>query len=108
MSWDISGMDSWRADDFPRGAAIPDSGNSRDYVTGGWRSQRPVRDDDKCTQCLFCWIYCPDSSVLVEAGRFKGFDLDHCKGCGICAAVCPPKVTAIVMVDEREARQEAK
>ena len=98
MSWDISGMDSWRADDFPRGAAIPDSGNSRDYVTGGWRSQRPVRDDDKCTQCLFCWIYCPDSAIAVADEKVGAFNYDHCKGCGVCAKECP--AGAISMVPE--------
>jgi pyruvate ferredoxin oxidoreductase delta subunit len=28
----------------------------------------------------------------------RGFDLDHCKGCGICASVCPKD--AIEMVEE--------
>ena len=36
-----------------------------DYVTGGWRSERPCRDDEKCTQCLLCWIVCPDSAINV-------------------------------------------
>ena len=96
MSWDISGMAGWKADDFPRGAVIPDCGNSRDYVTGGWRSQRPVRDDAKCTQCLFCWIYCPVTSVLVEDEKVVGFNLDHCKGCGVCARQCPSDAIAMV------------
>jgi pyruvate ferredoxin oxidoreductase delta subunit len=96
VSWDISGMAGWKADDFPRGAVIPDCGNSRDYVTGGWRSQRPVRDDAKCTQCLFCWIYCPDTSVLVADERVVGFNLDHCKGCGVCARQCPSDAIAMV------------
>ena len=98
MSWDISGMDHWRADDFPRGAAIPDAGNSRDYVTGGWRSQRPVRDDAKCTQCLFCWIYCPDSAIAVADEKVGAFNYDHGKGCGVCAKECP--ADAISMVPE--------
>ena len=92
---------------LPTGDVVP-AGSAHEFKTGDWRSFRPVHDAAKCTHCLICWIYCPDSSVLVEAGRFAGFDLDHCKGCGICAAVCPPKVTAIAMIDEREARQEAK
>ena len=63
MKWDIAGMNEWKTDDFPLGAVIPESGNSRDYVTGGWRSNRPERNDEKCTQCLQCWIMCPDSAI---------------------------------------------
>lgn len=98
MTWDISDIDSLANDQLPRGAVIPDSGNSRDYVTGGWRSQRPVRDDEKCTQCLFCWVYCPDSSVNVADEKVTTFNYDHCKGCGVCAKVCP--ADAITMVPE--------
>jgi pyruvate ferredoxin oxidoreductase delta subunit len=38
----------------------------------------------------------------VKDGKVVGIDLDHCKGCGICAEVCPPKVQAIKMVQETE------
>lgn len=98
MKWDISQMDTWTYKQFPPGAVIPEAGNSHDYVTGGWRSDRPWRDDDKCTQCLLCWIVCPDTSINVAGEKVTTFDLDHCKGCGICAQVCP--VDAIEMVPE--------
>ena len=40
-------------------------------------------------------------SLIVENGKAVGFDLAHCKGCGICAKECPQD--AIVMkVDEKE------
>jgi pyruvate ferredoxin oxidoreductase delta subunit len=96
--WDISGINTWKAEQFPRGAVIPEAGNSRDYVTGGWRSERPCRDDEKCTQCLICWIYCPDSAVNVVDEKVTTFNLDHCKGCGVCANECPSD--AITMVPE--------
>jgi len=86
----------WRR--IPIGGLILEAGNSVRYKTGDWRSQTPVRDVEKCTNCLICWIYCPDGSVLVEDGKVVGFDLDHCKGCGICAANCPTK--AITMREE--------
>jgi pyruvate ferredoxin oxidoreductase delta subunit len=41
---------------------------------------------------------CPDSSINVADEKVTSFDLDHCKGCGICAQVCP--VDAIEMVPE--------
>ena len=98
--WDISGIDSWKAEDFPRGAVIPEAGNSVDYATGGWRSERPVRNVEKCTECLQCWIFCPDSAIYVEDEKLAvdTFDLEHCKGCGICADICP--ADAIDMVPE--------
>jgi pyruvate ferredoxin oxidoreductase delta subunit len=49
---------------------------------------------------MFCWISCPDSAIIVKDGEMKGFDLDYCKGCGICATQCP--VNAIEMVDEEK------
>ena len=98
MKWDISGIGTWADDDFPKGARIPEAGNSNDYATGGWRSDRPERDTEKCTQCLLCWVYCPDTAVRVEAEKVVEFDLEHCKGCGICAQVCAPN--AIEMVPE--------
>ena len=96
--WDIGGIGEWTSDQYPRGACIPTGGNSDDYVTGGWRSQRPFRDEDKCTQCLLCWVWCPDTSVVVKDEKVVDFDLDHCKGCGICAHECP--FDAIEMVPE--------
>lgn len=102
--WDISRVNQWKADEFPRGAIIPEAGNSKDYNVGGWRSERPVHDDEACIQCMLCFIFCPDSSVTLQEGKVVGFDLEHCKGCGICANECPtnPKFgrKAIEMVPE--------
>jgi NADPH-dependent glutamate synthase beta subunit-like oxidoreductase len=52
-----------------------------------------------CFECDNCYGMCPDNAV-VKLGPGKGFaiDLDHCKGCGICAAECP--AGAIAMVEE--------
>lgn len=89
MKWDISKINEWKAEEFPRAAVIPECGNSDDYDVGGWRSERPWRDPDVCTQCMLCWVFCPDSAVLVEDEKMVGFDLTKCKGCGICASECP-------------------
>jgi pyruvate ferredoxin oxidoreductase delta subunit len=80
------------------GAMICEPGNAREYKTGDWRSKRPEVDKAKCTNCLFCWIYCPDNSVIVENEKMSGFKYSHCKGCGICANQCPAK--AITMKEE--------
>jgi len=73
-------------------------GNSEQFLTGDWRSLAPVIDMDKCIDCLTCWIYCPDDCVLVVDDKIKGIKMSHCKGCGICAKVCPKK--AITMKEE--------
>jgi len=93
-------LKGWK--EIPIGGLIIEAGNSEEYQTGSWRSFRPIRDEAKCIHCLLCWVYCPDSSVIVEDGKVVGVDLEHCKGCGICAKECPPKVQAITMVEEAE------
>ncbi|MBI5418268.1 4Fe-4S binding protein [Candidatus Poribacteria bacterium] len=86
--------------DIPIGGLIVEAGNAEKYLTGGWRIERPILDKTKCISCLVCWIYCPDSAILLKDGKIDSFDLDHCKGCGICAQECPPKVNAIKMQKE--------
>ncbi len=67
--------------------------------TGGWRTGlAPSVDLSRCVNCLLCWLYCPDSAIVLEGTGFAGFDLDVCKGCEICAEICP--VEAIAMVEE--------
>lgn len=100
MKWDISNIKNWTWKDHPRAALISDPGNSEQFKTGGWRSLRPVRDVENCNDCLICFIFCPDSSIVVENEKIKEIDLEFCKGCGICAQECPKGV--IEMVDEME------
>lgn len=97
--WDITSIETWGWKKQPIGGAIPTAGNAADYVTGGWRTEKPVWDKEKCTNCLICWINCPDAAIRVKDEKWDSFDYDHCKGCGICAAVCP--ADAIHMVSER-------
>ncbi len=66
--------------------------------TGSWRWLRPVVDNSKCVKCFLCEIYCPDNTIIVDPEKGATIDYDYCKGCGICAQVCPTK--AIDMVKE--------
>jgi len=86
--------------------AIAEAGSMGRLYTGSWRTYVPITDLEKCTHCLICWIFCPDSSVRVEDGKKVGTDLEHCKGCGICAAECP--VGAIEMKLESEVPEQQK
>jgi NADPH-dependent glutamate synthase beta subunit-like oxidoreductase len=52
-----------------------------------------------CFGCDNCYGVCPDNAVLKTAeGDGYAFDLDYCKGCGICVKECP--CGAIEMVPE--------
>lgn len=79
--------------------------------TGDWRTARPVLDPEKCIAarknkvvCMQCWMYCPDNVITKTAP--PTIDLEYCKGCGICVAVCPND--AIEMHPEQEQSAEAQ
>lgn len=83
----MSAKKGWK--EIPIGGMIGKAGTAREYKTGDWKTFKPVVDKDKCINCLQCWIYCPDSCILVKDGKIADVDLDYCKGCGICASICP-------------------
>jgi len=51
-----------------------------------------------CNDCELCLILCPDVAITRREGGGFEIDLDHCKGCGVCAEECPRG--AIVMTRE--------
>ena len=53
-----------------------------------------------CFECDNCFGVCPDNAVI-KLGPGKGFEfnLDYCKGCGICVSECPSG--SIIMIPER-------
>jgi pyruvate ferredoxin oxidoreductase delta subunit len=96
-----------RASELPAAGIIDQPGNAHDYKTGDWRTFVPRFIEENCIHCLFCWIWCPDSAIEVDLSdqqpKVVGIDLDHCKGCGICALECPPaKKDKSAIVMERE------
>lgn len=76
-------------EDLSPGAEIYEPATSRLFLTGDWRTEKPVFAEDRCRHCMLCVPYCPDSSIPVSGGKRQAFDMDHCKGCGICAEICP-------------------
>ena len=95
---------TWKT--MPVGSVIPEAGNAEKYLTGSWRTYRPVWDSTKCIHCLTCWILCPDSAIQAQKGKVQGIDYEHCKGCGICAHECPDKVRALSMILETDAEEK--
>jgi NADPH-dependent glutamate synthase beta subunit-like oxidoreductase len=52
-----------------------------------------------CFECDNCYGVCPDNAVIkLGPGKRFEFNLDYCKGCGLCATECP--CGAITMVPE--------
>jgi len=43
-----------------------------------------------CKYCEVCQMLCPDLCITRDPETFAiRIDLDHCKGCGLCAHFCP-------------------
>jgi Pyruvate/2-oxoacid:ferredoxin oxidoreductase delta subunit len=44
-----------------------------------------------CTSCDRCYLYCPEVAMMPPRDSGEGYEgnAEYCKGCGVCAAVCP-------------------
>jgi len=87
-------------------ASAPDvfgAATSVEVRTGLWRTMRPVIRHDRCGKCVWvCSTFCPDSAISADADGRPQIDYDHCKGCLVCVAVCPPH--AIEAIPEHAAQ----
>jgi len=75
--------------------------------TGLWRTLRPVIDDSLCRRCSWvCSTFCPDGAISIDPDGRPRIDYDHCKGCLVCAAVCPPHAIRVERETGREPEPE--
>ncbi len=89
------GLMSWK--EVPFALCILEPGNSANFKTGDWRSMRPELDKEKCVKCGTCYILCPDMCYEEDEEGYYKVNLYYCKGCGICAAVCPKGAITMVL-----------
>lgn len=89
---------TWK--DLEIGAIVTEPGNTSQYKTGDWRSQRPTYNFKRCIKCGICYIFCPEGCIRQNAEGYFESDPFYCKGCGMCADECPTE--AITMVEEEE------
>ena len=81
--------------------------NSFTASVADWRIIKPVFNKDYCIDCQFCWVYCPDISIISRDKKMIGVDMDHCKGCGICVEVCPTNPKSLLMYSEQTDEEDA-
>ncbi len=93
-------LNTWYYSDAPR-TRRPELEQARrqstfDEVIGGLTEENALFEARRCLscgncfECDNCFGVCPDNAVI-KLGPSQGyqFDLDFCKGCGICAQECP-------------------
>jgi NADPH-dependent glutamate synthase beta subunit-like oxidoreductase len=52
-----------------------------------------------CNYCYNCYFFCPEGVVSIDPQHgIRTVDLEHCKGCGTCAKVCPRNVVLMKAV----------
>lgn len=70
-------------------------GSMSQNMTGTWGVSNPLYDEDKCIKCQRCWFICPEGCIRRRDDDSLEFDLRYCKGCGICAKVCPKEAISM-------------
>ena len=61
---------------------------------GDWRYRSPKVAKDKCSHCGQCYLYCPTGCIEDKDIYFE-VNLAFCKGCGICAKICPSEAISM-------------
>ena len=91
--------------DLEPGCIVTTPGNTTDYKTGDWRSQRPKYNLERCLKCGVCALFCPEGCINKTPKGYFIANPYHCKGCGICAKECPASV--ITMEEESSCLNES-
>ncbi len=74
--------------------------NSYTASVADWRVFKPVYNRETCIDCQNCWVFCPDTAIISRDKKMIGIDYEHCKGCGVCAEVCPTNPKSLIMFEE--------
>jgi NADPH-dependent glutamate synthase beta subunit-like oxidoreductase len=105
----FDGLNTWYYADAPR-TVRPELEAARrastfDEVVAGLDASTALFEARRCMscgncfECDNCYGVCPDNAVIkLGPGQGYRFDLEYCKGCGICVQECP--CSAIVMRPE--------
>jgi len=102
-------LNTWYYSDAPKTVRpqldIARRTSSFDEVQGGLTEDNALFEARRCLscgncfECDNCYGVCPDNAVIkLGPGKRFEFNLDYCKGCGVCVAECP--CGAIEMVPE--------
>jgi Pyruvate/2-oxoacid:ferredoxin oxidoreductase delta subunit len=89
----VLNIDNVKIERFP--ASGPAAGTETKQE-GIWDRERALQEAacclscGTCNLCLQCVSFCPDATIRPNGKNIVvEVDLDHCKGCGICAYECP-------------------
>lgn len=92
-------MNTWYYSDAPKAVRARLDAATRitsfDEVVLGLDAETALYEARRCMSCgnCFgcdnCFGVCPDNAVIKHEDGTYEFDLDFCKGCGLCAAECP-------------------
>lgn len=93
--------------EIPKDSRKYSENSSFTNTVSDWRVIKPIFNAEHCINCQFCWVYCPDLSIIAKDKKFSHIDYDHCKGCGICVEVCPTGIKSLLMTDEFTSEEEA-
>ncbi len=93
-------LNTWYYSDAPKTVRpqldIARRTSSFDEVQGGLTTDNALFEARRCLscgncfECDNCYGVCPDNAVIkLGPGKRFEFNLDYCKGCGMCVAECP-------------------
>jgi pyruvate ferredoxin oxidoreductase delta subunit len=103
----MSLFDLLKYDEVPIGGVVKDPGNSREYRTGLWSDNVCIWNAETCTNCLQCWLVCPDESIVMDDdGKMAGVNYDFCKACGLCVEECPTDPKSLRIGKKSEVKQD--